>query len=253
MATTTTIKSVPPKLATRRASRRFDDLFFFGMAFLILATVFVGFANSYFFAGVFRAPLPNLLIHIHAAAFTSWILLLITQASLVSAGRVDIHRRLGVAGFCLAFVMVILGTLAATNMLARGGPAGADAKTFYAVAIADILLFGTLVLFAFRMRRDPSTHKRLILIATIGMMDAALDRWPVPLLLHHTARAFLFSYIFLMLIAMYDLWSMRKVHRATVLAGAFVIFMHQISFPIGGTAAWHTFAGRVQEIPFMRF
>jgi len=34
------------------------------------------------------------------AAFSCWILLLVTQTSLVSAGRVDIHRRLGIAGSC---------------------------------------------------------------------------------------------------------------------------------------------------------
>jgi hypothetical protein len=39
------------------------------MALLILATVFVGFARTYFLAGVFRAPLPSLLVHIHGAVF----------------------------------------------------------------------------------------------------------------------------------------------------------------------------------------
>src|SRR5436190_9714542 len=47
-----------------------------GMALLMLATVFLGFARSYFLAGVFNAPLPNWLIHLHGAAFSSWILLL---------------------------------------------------------------------------------------------------------------------------------------------------------------------------------
>src|SRR5437879_12776943 len=50
---------------------------------LTLATVFVGFARTYFLAGVFRATLPSLIIHIHGAAFSSWIFLLIAQISLV--------------------------------------------------------------------------------------------------------------------------------------------------------------------------
>jgi len=74
---------------------RFDDLFFPGMAVLLLATVFFGFARTYYLAGVFRAPLPNLLVHIHGAVFSAWILLLIAQTSLVASGRVDLHRRLG--------------------------------------------------------------------------------------------------------------------------------------------------------------
>jgi hypothetical protein len=87
--------------------RRYDHLFFSGMSLLILATVFVGFARTYYLAGVFHAPLPSLTIHLHGAAFTCWILLLVTQTSLVAAGRVDIHRKLGIAGFLLACVMVI--------------------------------------------------------------------------------------------------------------------------------------------------
>ena len=89
------------------------------MALLLLVTIFIGFAPTYYLAGVFHAPLPSLIIHLHGAAFTCWILLLVTQTSLVAGGRVDIHRRLGIAGFLLACLVVILGVLAATDSLVR--------------------------------------------------------------------------------------------------------------------------------------
>src|SRR5437016_13264714 len=85
----------------RQSNHRFENLFFSGMAVLILATVFLGFARSYYLAGVFKAPLPNLIVHIHGAVFSSWILLLIAQTSLVAAGRIDLHRRLGLLGLRL--------------------------------------------------------------------------------------------------------------------------------------------------------
>jgi len=66
--------------------RHYDNLFFSAMALLILVTVFVGFARTYFLAGVFRAPLPNVLIHIHGAVFASWILLCPPAASTFIAG-----------------------------------------------------------------------------------------------------------------------------------------------------------------------
>jgi len=229
-------------------SRRFENLFFFSMALLILATVFVGFAKTYFLAGIFRAHLPNLVIHMHGAAFTAWMLLLITQTSLVSGGRVDIHRKLGIAGFCLACLMVVLGTLAATNMLARGDPPFADPKAFYAVTLLDMVLFATMVFFAFRARGDSSTHKRLILLATIGLLDAAFCRWPFAVFSANVPMTFLFLYIFILLLAAYDLWSMRRVHPATLWGGIFVIFMHEISLPIGRTAAWHDFATWAQRL-----
>jgi len=78
---------------------------------------------------------------------------LIAQTALVTADRVDIHRRLGLAGFGLACLMILLGVLAASNSLARGfSPPGSpfDAQTFYAIPIVDILVFATLVFFAYR-------------------------------------------------------------------------------------------------------
>ena len=112
-----TIGARPAQAADRHANlpgRRYDHLFFSSAALLMLMTVFVGFAPTYYLAGVFRAPLPSPIIHVHGAVFSLWILLLVTQTSMVAAGRVDIHRRLGIAAFLLACLMVVLGVMAAT-------------------------------------------------------------------------------------------------------------------------------------------
>jgi hypothetical protein len=114
----------------------------FFQALLLLATVFVGFARIYYLAGVFHAPLPSLIIHLQGAVFSCWILLLVAQTSLVSAGRVDLHRRLGITGFLLACLMVVMGVLAATDTLLRnGGPPGGDPQAFYIVPMTDMVIF----------------------------------------------------------------------------------------------------------------
>jgi FtsH-binding integral membrane protein len=247
MVTAVARPSNPTKPAIGLAGGRYDHLFFLAMALLMMGTVFVGFAHTYFLAGVFHAPLPSLIIHLHGAAFSCWILLLVTQTSLVSAGRVDIHRRLGIAGFLLACLMVILGVLAATDSLARGaGPAGRDPKFFYIVPLTDMLIFGTLIFFAFRARSNPSAHKRLIFVATTALLIAAFGRWPIDMIRGNPAMAGLVSYTFLLFLVGYDLWSTRKVHRATLWAGAFLIFVQQIRIPIGKTAAWDAFASWAQ-------
>jgi FtsH-binding integral membrane protein len=239
--------STPVKPVPSVPGRRFDHFFFSGMALLLLGTVFVGFAPTYYLAGVFHAPLPSLIIHLHGAAFSCWILLLITQTSLVSAGRVDIHRRLGIAGFVLACLMVVLGVSAATDTLLRnGGPPGLDAQAFYIVPLTDMVVFATLIFFAFRNRSNSAAHKRLILIATIGLSVAAIARWPM---VHRTpGKAALFSYIFLLLMVAYDLWSTHKLHRATIWAGALLISVQQVRPFIGHSAAWHGFASWVQSL-----
>jgi hypothetical protein len=223
--------------------RRYDHVFFSAMALSMMATVFVGFAHSYYLAGIFGAPLPSLIIHVHGAAFTCWILMLVTQTSLVAAGRVQIHRQLGIAGFLLAGLMVILGVLAATDALARGaGRTGFDPKFFYVIPMTDMLNFATLVYFAYRFRLNPPAHKRLILIATTALLTAAFARWPLGAVHGKPLMAAMTSYIFLVILVFYDLWSTRKVNRTTLWAGALLIFVQQIRIPIGKSAAWHAFA-----------
>lgn len=248
MATAITDPRKPVGQAATLPGRRFDHIFFSAMALLILATVFLGFARTYYLAGLFQAKLPSPIIHIHGAVFSCWILLLVTQTSLVSAGRVDIHRRLGIAGFLLACLMVVLGTLAATNALVRGFPPDGDAKLVYFISITDMLIFATLVGFAFRNRSNPAVHKRLILIATIALLIAPVIRWPFAIVHGKELMATLFSYVFLVILVGYDLWSTYKVHRATLWAGAFLILVQLIRVPIGKTALWHEIADWVQSL-----
>jgi FtsH-binding integral membrane protein len=215
----------------------------------MLASVFLGFGPTYFWAGVFNAPLPSRIIHIHGAVFSCWILLLIVQNLLASVGRVHVHRKLGLAGFLLACLMVIVGWVAATDRLARGtAPPGLDTYFFYIVPMTDMIIFGTLIFFAFRARRDPSAHKRIIYVATVGVLIAAIARFPLGWLFHNAAHAAIASYAFLLMLVAYDLWSTRKIHRATLWAGAFLIFVQQIRLPIGKTAAWHALAAWVQSV-----
>ncbi len=235
----------------RQSNHRFENLFFSGMAVLILATVFLGFARSYYLAGVFKAPLPNLIVHIHGAVFSSWILLLIAQTSLVATGRIDLHRRLGLLGFGLACLAVILGLLAATDSLARhsaAGEQGVGARAFYAIPIADMLVFSTLIYFAFRNRFNPAAHKRLILIATIALLDAAFVRWTIHAAWWDLRLAQMCCYPLLLLLIGYDLWSTRRIHRATLWACVFLIVSQQMRIPISRTAPWQGFAAWVQNL-----
>ena len=237
--------------AIRHGSSRLDNLFFPGVAVLILAAVFLGFARTYYLAGVFRASLPNLLIHIHGAVFSLWILLLIVQTSLIASGRVDVHRRVGLFGFGLACLMVILGLMAATDSLARHvvpGESGVGVKAFYAVPITDMLVFSTLIYFGFRERFNPAAHKRLMLIATIMITDAAFVRWPVPVGWWDLQAAQMCCYALLLLLAGYDLWSTRKIHPATLWGGVFLIVLQQVRTPIGHTALWQSFATWAQNL-----
>jgi hypothetical protein len=92
-----------------RVHKRSEDIFFLVLTALVIVAVFIGFARTYFLAGIFMAKLPSRLVHLHGALFTSWIVLLAAQVVLVSIGRLRWHMRLGVLGMFLAPLMVVVG------------------------------------------------------------------------------------------------------------------------------------------------
>jgi len=227
----------------RPANPAWDRVFFCAMIVVLWATVLFGFAKTYFLAGMVRAPLPNLLIHVHGAAFTLWMALLTVQIGLVSARRVAWHKRLGLFGFGLAVAMVALGLLAATDALRRNvGVNGLDAKTFYVVPLSAVTVFAVLVFFAYRARRQPAAHKRLILIATIAIMDAAVGRWPVAALQRTPQLQDVVLLGFLLLVAGYDLLSLHRIHKATLWASALLIVVHMTRVPFATSPVWQKFA-----------
>jgi hypothetical protein len=235
--------------ARPRLRLRSDDLFFSGMAGVALIAVLGGFARTYFLAGLFRAPLPNVLVHIHGAGFTLWIVLFITQISLVAARRVDLHRRLGLLVFVLAIVMILLGTVTASDSLARHvakhPDKAEDLRAFYAVPLADMLMFSTFVYLGYRNRFQPAVHKRLMWFATLSLLDAGFDRWPVfdPYSLP-VVNLICFIPLLLLMIG-YDWWSTGKVQRVTIWSTIFMVVAQQIRHPLSHTAAWQSFAAWV--------
>lgn len=234
-----------------RGNRRTEQMFFTVMAALILVTVAIGFSRSYFLAGVFLAPLPNLLVHVHGAVFSAWVLLFVAQTWLVRAGRVDIHRRLGLLGFGLASLVVIMGLVASTDALGRhytAADSGAAARTFYAIPIADMIVFATLIYFAYRERLHAAAHKRLIVIANIALLDAAFVRWPVSVSWWGIEAAQYCCIPLLMMLVGYDLWSTGKLQRVTIWGSLFVVAFQQLRFLVAPTTPWQDFAGWVQNM-----
>jgi hypothetical protein len=192
MATTTDnlwrLSDQPDAFASRRMSgwrRSPDDVFFSTMVVVMMGMVFMGFARTYYLAPVYHNHVRSVLIHVHGAVFTTWMLLLATQALPVARRRIAIHRTLGIFGALLAAAMLGLGMAAATDSMARGLTSPGfpfDSLSFYAIPVISITTFATLVAVAMRMRSNGAAHKRLILLATIVLMGPAVARWLVAIL-----------------------------------------------------------------------
>jgi hypothetical protein len=233
-----------PQIQTRIEAKRRESFFYVGMAILAAAVVFAGFSRTYYLRNLFGHPPLKPLLHLHGLLFTSWILLLIVQVSLVASKRVNIHRRLGVAGGVLAAIMVIVGTTVAIHS-ARGefSPGGPDPLAFLSVPLFDMLVFAILVGAALLYRRQPDIHKRLMLIATLALLPAAIARFPGSFFEHGGPPVF-FGIADLILLAcvVYDTITNRRLHPAYVWGGLLLVASHPLRILISATAAWHVFA-----------
>ncbi len=221
-----------------------ERFFFFSITLLIFVAVFYGFGSEYVRFRAEYFPFPSLLVYIHAALFLSWMLLLLTQASLVSAGRVAWHRRLGIAGFFLVCCMPVVGALTVTAAVAHDRfPPGFDGPwVFYYASMASLVAFLGLAYFALRYRSASQTHKRLILLATLVIGEAGIFRWPVHWIHEVSHGITMVTYFFLFLIVAYDFYSRRKIHPATLWGGLFLILYEETQSLIGHSQTWHSVA-----------
>jgi hypothetical protein len=219
------------------------------MCLLILVTVWLGFSKTYYAAGMVRAHLPSPIIHVHAVIFSLWLLTLVVQMGLVSAKKVQLHRKLGLWGFGLAACMVIVGLMAGTNALRRGmSPLGSglDPKVFYIVPISGILVFGVLVGWAYIARRRPVEHKRLIIFASLTILDAAIGRFPYTITPMGPLTQNLILIALLVPMFVYDLATLKKINRVTIVSSLLIILVLFTRIPLGMTSQWLKFATFMQ-------
>jgi uncharacterized membrane protein YozB (DUF420 family) len=165
VAATTT----PPRAAN--VGRRFYLI----MA-LVMAALVGGFSQTV--PGDF-APSPGLplLLHIHGAVFTCWVLVFVAQPAFIARGSLKLHRQVGMAGAVLAGAMVVMG-LAATLFAVRYDrvPPFFPPGVFLVMNGIGILVFGGLVAGGVALRRKAEWHKRLMLCATVSILGPGVGR-----------------------------------------------------------------------------
>jgi hypothetical protein len=252
-----------PRNASIAAKNGAERWFFGGMAVALLFTIFAGFAPTYYLRGMFgdlqrAAPelTPSLLMH--GFAFSAWMVLLVIQTSLVAANRTDIHRRLGVAGAALGVLMMVLGAYVAISRVAAGltqSPPGVTPLQGLTLPLATILVFPALLGSALWFRKRSDIHKRLVVIATLELVPAAIGRLPgifIPIGSVALGPVGLFGLtdMFLVAIAVYDWRSRGRIHPATIWGGAFLIISQPLRLIIGTTPTWQSFAAWLTGLPF---
>lgn len=232
----------------RTTDARADHLFFSAAAILSAGTIVAGFSRSYYLKAFTGArPLP-FVIHAHALIFTAWLVLFVTQTALVARGRVDLHRRLGIAGVALVALMLMVGVATAV-LAARSGYLGApgqesqNPQTFLIVPLRDITVFSIFAAVGLYFRRNAQLHKRLMLLAVIaGLMPAGVSR--LPGISRHPPAIAVILLLFLMACPIYDLVRYRRAFPV-YLCGAVLAFLllPPVLLPFAmASQTWVTFA-----------
>lgn len=154
-----------------------DRYFYFFLSLLIAGIVVAGFGKTVDHRLFHAAPPRPVLLWIHAAAFSAWVVFYILQSALVRVRKVSLHRALGWFGVVLGAMMVPLGIVVAVVMgrfdalqLHRSNP------SFLSVPVFDVLAFGTLFGLAILWRGKPEMHRRYMLLATCCLLGAAFGR-----------------------------------------------------------------------------
>jgi len=153
--------------------------FYFYMALACAAVAFLGFAPTYWVPLTQRTFSGSPVVHFHGFLFFTWTVYFAFQSWLAASGHVVWHRSLGIVGVSLATAMTIFGFLVSVHVMQRSAAIGqADAGVaFSIVPLSGIFFFAVVFTLAIANTRRPEIHKRLMLLAGISLLDAAVARW----------------------------------------------------------------------------
>ena len=226
-------------------SGRSDRVFYLAMGLLVLAVVFYGFGRSFYFAPFMPVRQIRPLLQLHAAIFSTWVLLFILQTSLISAQRRDLHRRVGIAGAFLVGLLVVVGGLTVVESV-RLQSLQAGAVNLFGSS-TQLAVFAILATAALLLRKRPELHKRLMLVGTLALAQAGLGRILPGLKLGPggeivVTMLFMFSWLF------YDLLTHRRPLLAPLFGAAAVVLIAPVGIPLAAhSAAWLQFTAWVQR------
>jgi hypothetical protein len=166
--------------STQNKLKRFvNRCFYFSMSLLLAAVVVLGFSRTVNDSLFHATPPRPFLLWIHGTVFAGWVVFFIAQSALVRIHRVSWHRFLGWFGVGLATVMVPLG-IAIAIIMARFDAVRlhmTDTNAFLAIPFYGMLAFSVIIGLAIYWRKRPEFHRRLMFVATCGLMDAAFARF----------------------------------------------------------------------------
>lgn len=260
----------PDLLSGTPRAHAIDRWIFVAVAAWFIAIVLTGFVpDAIMKVGLVatgqRPPFP-IVMHMHAVAMGSFMLLLLTQAVLMATGRRELHMRVGIAAFAFVPVLVVVGSVLAPTIyhqvwnIAQTAPPQAQPKLHQQlrnldnILLAQIsigVLFPLLMTIGLKARAGNSgLHKRMMFLATAIPLPAAISRitwlpndFPASPLGNDMWVLVALSPLFV-----WDVARNRRVHEAYVIWFAFYAPTAVLVAELWDTPWWHSVAHRIMGV-----
>ena len=207
--------------------------FYAAMSGLLLLIVLMGFSRSLYLRPFFdTTPLvPSVLLH--GVVLTTWFVAAFVQSLLVTSRRLDVHRRLGWVVVGVGVAVLVMSTLVTANFLARRQALGTNIEArianFSLIVWGDIAaLFAFICFFgaAIALRRRSEAHKRLMLLASMSILEPAMFRiwgWAIFRGVDRHVASLCVLLALVLAMGAFDVLSRRRVHQVTLVGGALLI------------------------------
>ncbi len=227
-------------MSTSRTPTRSPFYVYLSIAFLAIAIV--GFSTTLFVPlarGSFSAP-P--VVKVHGALLFGWLAFLIAQATLVKSGNRSLHRRAGWLGFALSIAIVVSGVLVGLFAARRDIATTTEDWPYGAFVniVIEMVVFGALVGAAIAWRRDPQSHKRLLILATISALGPAWFRFRhfLPFVPNPLVTFSLVADAVLLVVIARDWLVDGRVHPVYLWAGGAMFIVHIVELAAADTRLW---------------
>lgn len=209
--------------------------FFVGMAVFLMLFVILGFGSTYGLQLLTGSEISgsgivetNWVIHTHAVVFVGWMILLLTQTSLVAKRKTRKHMAIGkTVGIGLAIAVLLAGSLIVHSRNVTAVSEGLVTWAEWPVMILantaplmGLITFSILFGLGIYNRSKPEVHKRYMIFATITLLIAATSR--MDYLLGPWSNS-IGTGIMIAPMITYDYYTEQKIRQATLIGSGIVV------------------------------